>query len=75
MANRCLFSTDLEVHHINRSNGNDIINAEVLCYDCQKNTKSYGVTGFNPPEFASNTIFIAKVLAGNRCECTRENCH
>ena len=75
MANKCLSPIDLEVHHINRGKGNELSNAQVLCHDCHVKTRSYGKSGFNPPDFSENTKFMAKLIAENRCQCTRENCH
>jgi len=75
MADKCLSQTNLEIHHRNRGKGNELSNAEVLCHDCHVNTKSYGMPGFNPPDFTDTTKVIVKTLAGNRCQCTRENCH
>ncbi|MCL2520503.1 MAG: HNH endonuclease [Spirochaetaceae bacterium] len=44
-AGRCNSKKDLEVHHIKalKDGGKSIpSNAEVLCYECHKNTRSYG---------------------------------
>jgi hypothetical protein len=72
---RCSSTKNLEVHHKRRDGGNDIGNAEVLCQECHKHTKTYGVPGKSPPEFFESTKKEALKKAGNRCECERDGCH
>lgn len=73
---RCTRTTDLEVHHKRRDNGNGIDNAEVLYQRCHKGTSTYGVSGVSPPPFDKTTKDRAIKRAGNQCECTRvSGCH
>ena len=75
MATRCNSTKNLEVHHKRRDGGNGIENAEVLCSDCHAKTATYGVPGESPKPFSEFTKNLALALAGDKCECTRENCH
>lgn len=78
---RCTRTQNLEVHHKRRDGGNSLNNAEVLCPRCHYATSTYGqkitTPGVkSPPPFSQLTKDIAKMLAGNRCECTRTGgCH
>jgi len=73
---RCTETRTLEVHHIRIDGGNGKDNARVLCQNCHENTSSYGSSGHkSPPEFSEATKTEAKIRAGNRCECTKDNCH
>ena len=73
---RCTATRNLEVHHIRTDGGNGIENARVLCQKCHENTGTYGSTGHkSPPEFSETTKTEAKRRSGNRCECTKSNCH
>jgi hypothetical protein len=72
---RCTTTRKLEVHHKRIDGGNGIDNAMVLCEACHINTSSYGTHGHNPPEFTVATKQAALSRAGNRCECTKDNCH
>lgn len=75
MAKRCNSTVNLEVHHKRRDGGNGINNAEVLCSKCHANTSTYGEPGKSPKPFDEDTKEKALKNAGNKCECTRENCH
>lgn len=76
MAKRCNSEKNLEVHHKRVDGGNGLDNAEVLCQECHSNTSSYGRQGHTPPPaFSQKTKDEAFKRAGNKCECTRENCH
>lgn len=76
MAARCKETRELEVHHKDRSRGNTLSNAEVLCIGCHMKTGSYGDTRQpSAPPFSETTKNSAQVIARGRCECTRENCH
>jgi len=75
MAGRCNSATKLEIHHIYRTGGNVLNNAEVLCHTCHTNTRSYGVPGTSPPKFSEEVKNDALRMAGGRCQCTRNNCH
>lgn len=73
---RCTRTNGLEVHHKNRSGGNDLGNAEVLCQPCHEATSSYGTPGTSPPDFTEETKRQAHQRAGGRCECLRTGgCH
>ena len=72
---RCTKTEKLELHHQDRSQGNGIENAEVLCQKCHENTASYGREGKTPKPFSSATREAAFRRAGSRCECTRLGCH
>ena len=75
MAFRCPATSNLEVHHKDRSGSNNIGNAQVLCHSCHVNTPSYGARGRSPPDFTEATKQEALDNAGHQCECTRDNCH
>ena len=72
---RCRCTSDLEVHHINRNEGDTLSNAKVLCHDCHVNTLTYGVPGDSPEPFPQSVKKAALMRAGNRCECERQYCH
>lgn len=72
---RCSATKNLEVHHKNRGDGNNLENAQVLCQHCHENTPSYGTQGKSPPEFSSETKKAALERAGNQCECEKNGCH
>ncbi len=74
---RCIRTAELEVHHKNRSAGNDLSNAQVLCQQCHEKTPSYGQEGTSPPDFSEETKQQALRRAGNQCECTSDyrGCH
>jgi 5-methylcytosine-specific restriction endonuclease McrA len=73
---RCTKTTNLEVHHISRTGGNSISNAQVLCQKCHAATTSYGTQGNSPPDFPQDVIDRALRNAGNQCECTSyRGCH
>ncbi len=73
---RCKIISDLEVHHRNRSAGNGLGNAEVLCQRCHVDTDTFGKLGISPPLFTETTRTQALDRAGNQCECTRTGgCH
>ena len=73
---RCTRITNLEVHHIDRTGGNDPGNARVLCQQCHEATGSYGQPGPTPPAFTEATKEYALGFAGNQCECERTSgCH
>ena len=74
-SSRCNSTDGLEVHHKRRDGGNGLNNAEVLCHDCHGHTSTYGVEGDTPPAFSEKTKQEALKRAGNKCECTRKNCH
>lgn len=75
MATRCTKTTNLEIHHISRTGGNSVSNAQVLCQKCHENTHSYGTPGTSPPEFDEETKKQALKNAGNQCQCVRDSCH
>lgn len=75
MALRCSSTRNLEIHHVTRTGGNQLNNAQVLCHDCHVNTQTYGVPGNSPAPFTQDTKDAALRRAGNRCECTRDRCH
>lgn len=74
---RCLKTTGLEVHHKDRSGGNDLANALVLCEECHEKTPSYGEQGTSPPDFTEETKQQALRRAGNQCQCVdgQRGCH
>jgi len=72
---RCNNTKELEIHHRDRSKGNVIENAQVLCQSCHENTSSYGKEGNSPPAFSIETKEKALARAGNRCECEKDGCH
>lgn len=73
---RCTRTTNLEVHHKNRSGGNYIGNAKVLCRKCYEATVSHGQEGKDPPPFSYETKILALHNAGRQCECTSASgCH
>lgn len=73
---RCTRTDNLEIHHKNRSGGNGLDNALVLCQKCHETTSSYGDLGISPPEFRDFTKAAALAIAGHQCECTRTGgCH
>jgi hypothetical protein len=72
---RCTNTENLEVHHKNRSAGNGLGNAQILCQDCHGKTSTYGQPGDSPPPFSVFIKGVALKLAGNRCECDRDDCH
>lgn len=75
MAARCNNTYRLEIHHINRGAGNTLSNAIVLCHKCHENTYSYGRPGSSPEDFPQSVKDQALKKAGNRCQCTANNCH
>ncbi len=73
---RCTKTWGLEVHHKDRTDGNGLSNAEVLCTRCHEATLSYATPGVSPPQFSEDTKQAARRRAGNQCECTRTGgCH
>ncbi|MCB0422692.1 MAG: HNH endonuclease [Bdellovibrionales bacterium] len=77
---RCVNTSQLEVHHKNRglteNEGlNDSSNAEVLCKSCHDNVKQRLDKPEGNPEFSDEIKTAALKGSGNRCECTRKNCH
>ncbi|MCK5028795.1 MAG: hypothetical protein KAR57_04120 [Bacteroidales bacterium] len=73
---RCTRTTNLEVHHISRKGGSGINNAQVLCQECHENTPSYGSPGESPEPFSAQVKVLAKVAAGNQCQCNNNSgCH
>jgi len=75
MAGRCNSTTKLEIHHIYRTGGNVLKNAEVLCHSCHTKTSTYGVPGTSPPEFPEGVKNDILRMAGGRCQCMKNNCH
>ena len=72
---RCTSKKDLEVHHKRRDGGNDLNNAKVLCHECHVTTSTYGTDGKSPEPFSEITKQLAKVIAGNQCECNKVTCN
>lgn len=72
---RCRATKQLELHHKNRSAGNDLANAQVLCQHCHERTHSYGRPGKTPPSFPPEVRERAFKRADNRCECVEADCH
>ena len=72
---RCDETVGLEVHHKDRSAGNNLDNAQVLCQPCHKKTLSFATQGTSPPDFTEETRQAALGIAGNQCQCTRMYCH
>ena len=70
---RCYSQLGLQVHHVHREDGNGLENAEVLCARCYPCTAT-GSQDRKPPDFDEATRAVAKVLAGNRCQCVRATC-
>jgi hypothetical protein len=71
---RCIATEELEVHHKDRNDGNDIDNAQVLCHSCHEKTGTYGKEGKSPPDFSEKTRQEALDRAGHRCECEIDDC-
>ncbi len=70
---RCTQRTELDVHHIDGSNGNGIGNARVLCHPCHVETGTYGWSGPPPRGFTQTIKDQALADAGQRCQCI-SNC-
>jgi len=75
MASRCTRTYDLEIHHVNRGGSNTLSNAEVLCHSCHVNTETFGKEGYHPDPFPESVKEDALIIAGNQCQCKRDNCH
>jgi len=73
---RCTRTKELEVHHIDRTDGNDLSNARVLCQKCHEVTDTYGEAGPQPPDFEQATKEQALERAKHLCECnSTRGCH
>lgn len=77
---RCMNISQLEVHHKNRGltekeGLNELSNAEVLCETCHDKVNQRLDKPTGNPEFPNEIRTAALKRAGNRCECTRKDCH
>jgi 5-methylcytosine-specific restriction endonuclease McrA len=71
---RCYSQYGLEVHPIRQDGGDGLDNAEVLCARCHLAASTSGDPGGRPPDLEEATRTVARLLAGNKCQCTRATC-